>query len=93
VDPGRDTPAQLKTYLSGEAAPKGAIGLTGSPAQVAAAAKAYRVFYQKVGEGPDYVVNHSTASYLMNPQGRFDRVLPFGVGPDELARQIGEAMR
>jgi len=93
VDPERDTPPQLKAYLANEAFPKGTIGLTGSPAQVAAAAKAYRVFYQRSGEGPDYLVNHSTATYLMNPKGRFDRVLPFGVGPDELVRQISDAMR
>lgn len=93
VDPERDTPAQLKAYLANEAFPKGTLGLTGSPQQVAAAAKAYRVFYERSGEGSDYLVNHSTATYLMNPQGRFARVLPFGVGPDELVRQISAAMR
>jgi protein SCO1 len=93
VDPERDTPAQLKAYLANEAFPKGVIGLTGSPAQVEAVTKAYRVFYQRSGDGADYLVNHSTATYLMNPKGRFDRVLPFGVGPDELVRQISQAMR
>ncbi|ODT61887.1 SCO family protein [Phenylobacterium sp.] len=93
VDPERDTPAQLKTYLSNEVFPQGTIGLTGSPEQVAAAAKAYRVYYKKNGEGEGYLVDHSTAAYLMNPKGRFDRVLPFGIGPEEIARQISEAMR
>src|SRR5471032_1924449 len=46
VDPARDTPGQLKAYLSSSAFPKGAVGLTGAPAEVAAAAKAYKVFYQ-----------------------------------------------
>ena len=93
VDPERDTPAQLKTYLSNESFPKGTIGLTGTPQQVAAAAKAYRVYYQKAGTGSDYLVNHSTAAYLMDPKGRFARVLPFGIGPDELAKQISDAMK
>jgi protein SCO1/2 len=93
VDPERDTPAQLATYLSNDAFPKGAIGLTGSPAQVAAAAKAYRVFYEKAGSGRDYLMNHSTPTYLMDPKGRFQKVLPFGIGPDEIARQIADAMR
>ena len=93
VDPERDTPAQLKTYLSNDVFPKGTIGLTGSPEQVAAAAKAYRVYYKKNGEGEGYLVDHSTAAYLMNPKGRFDRVLPFGIGPEEIERQISEAMR
>lgn len=93
VDPERDTPAQLKSYLSNEVFPKGTIGLTGAPEQVAAAAKAYRVYYKKNGEGDAYLVDHSTAAYLMNPKGQFDRVLPYGIGPEEIARQISDAMR
>ena len=92
LDPERDTPAQLANYLSNDAFPKGTIGLTGTPAQVAVAAKAYRVFYEKSGTGPDYLINHSTASYVMDPKGRFARVLPFGIGPDEIAKQISDAM-
>ena len=93
LDPARDTPAQLNTYLGSEIFPKGIIGLTGTPEQVAAAAKAYRVYFKKNGEGADYLVDHSTAAYLMDPKGRFDRVIPFGVSPEEIARQISEAMR
>ena len=94
VDPQRDTPRQLKTYLSSQAFPKGAVGLTGSQAQVAAVAKAYHAFYQKQGTGPDYEVQHGSAVYLMNPKGRFSgRVLAFGLTPDEMARQVSDAMR
>lgn len=91
LDPQRDTPAQMASYLDNEVFPKGTIGLTGTPAQVAAAAKAYRVAYQKVGDGSDYLINHSTPSYLMDPKGRFDRVIPFGIGPDEVVTQITAA--
>lgn len=49
VDPARDTPQALKDYLSSDGFPPGVIGLTGTPDQVAAAAKAYRAFYEKVG--------------------------------------------
>lgn len=92
VDPGRDTPAQLKTYLSTPTFPKGAIGLTGTPAQVAAVAKAYRVYYQKDGQGQDYSVAHSSIVYLMNPNGKFDRALTDSQTPSEVATQIGDAM-
>ena len=92
LDPERDTPAQLTTYLANDAFPKGTIGLTGSPAQVAVVAKAYRVFYEKNGTGPDYVINHSTASYIMDPKGRFARVLPYGISPEEISNQISQAM-
>ena len=93
VDPARDTPAQLKTYLSSPAFPKGAIGLTGTDAQVAAVAKAYHVFYQKAGSGQTYEVQHSSAVYLMDPKGRFSGIVAFGLPPDEMARQITDKMR
>jgi protein SCO1/2 len=92
VDPGRDTPAQLKAYLSSPAFPKGAIGLTGTPVQVDQAAKAYKVFYMKEGSGQSYTVDHTAAIYLMNPQGKFDRVLAESLTPNETATQISQAM-
>jgi protein SCO1 len=92
VDPERDTPAQLKTYLSTPAFPKGAIGLTGTAAQVAAAAKAYRVYYQKDGQGEGYSVAHSSIVYLMNPAGKFATALTESQTPSEVATQIGDAM-
>ena len=92
VDPGRDTPAQMKTYLSTPAFPKGAIGLTGTQDQVAAAAKAYRVYFEKDGKGEGYSVSHSSIVYLMNPAGKFDRALTDSQTPAEVAAQIGEAM-
>ena len=92
VDPARDTPAQLKTYLSTPAFPKDAIGLTGTPAQVAAAAKAYRVYYQKEGQGEGYSMAHSSIVYLMNPAGKFVTALTESQTPSEVATQIGDAM-
>jgi protein SCO1/2 len=92
VDPARDTPAQMKTYLTADYLPKNTLGLTGTPAQTAAAAKAYRVYYKQVGDGPDYSVDHSTAVYLVDPKGRFDRVIAYNLPPEEIARQIKDAM-
>jgi protein SCO1/2 len=93
VDPDRDTPAQLKTYLSSPVFPKNAIGLTGTPAQIAQAAKAYYAVYQKDGTGPNYTVDHTTVIYLMNPDGKFVKPIPEGLTPDEVAGQISDAMR
>lgn len=92
VDPARDTPAQLKTYLSNPVFPKGAIGLTGTPAEVAEAAKAYHVFYQAEGSGKDYAVQHTSAIYLMDPHGRFSQVIDFGKPPAQIAQQVSDAM-
>jgi protein SCO1/2 len=93
VDPDRDTPSQLKTYLSSPVFPRNAIGLTGTPAQIATVAKEYYAIYQKDGTGPNYTVDHTTVIYLMNPDGRFVKPIAEGLTPDEVAGQISEAMR
>lgn len=92
VDPARDTPAQLSTYLSNSAFPRAAVGLTGTSDQVASVAKAYHVFYQKAGEGPGYTINHSTITYLMSPRGRFVCVIPYGAPPEVMTKMIKSAM-
>lgn len=92
IDPQRDTPRQLKDYLSSDGFPKGTIGLTGTREQVAQAAKAYRAFYQKVGEGETYTMNHSLTVYLMGPDGRFRTAVAYGLGPDKSTRIIEDAM-
>jgi protein SCO1/2 len=93
VDPGRDDVKQMKAYLSADYVPKSTLGLTGTPQQVAAAAKAYRVYYAKVGDGPGYTIDHSTAIYLMDPKGRFRTVIPYNLPPEDIARRINDAMR
>ncbi|HEY1928935.1 MAG TPA: SCO family protein [Caulobacteraceae bacterium] len=93
VDPARDTPKQLATYLSSNTFPKGSIGLTGTPAQIAQAAKAYHVFYQKHPEGGTYTMDHTAIVYLMDPRGRFVKPLDLTAPPADVARQISEAMR
>lgn len=92
VDPARDTPQKLAAYLATDAYPRGAIGLTGTADQVARAAKAYHVYYQQAGQGVDYSVNHSSITYLMNPDGQFACVIPFGEAPPQIAAQIRAAM-
>jgi len=92
IDPERDTPAQMKAYLAADYVPKSTIGLTGSQAQVAAAAKAYKVYYAKVGDGPGYTMDHSTAIYLMDPKGRFKTVIPYNLPPADIAQRIKAAI-
>ncbi len=70
VDPERDTPDVLKSYVQSFDAP--IVALTGSPEAVAQAAKAYRVFYAKHPRADgDYDMDHSAVIYVMNPEGRF----------------------
>lgn len=93
VDPARDTPAKMKEYLSNDAFPKNVVGLTGTQAQTDAAAKAYRVYHAKNGEGPDYLVDHSVVTYLVSPKGRFVCALPHGLTPEQASERIKGAMR
>jgi protein SCO1 len=88
VDPARDTPAQLKAYLDQPGFPKQVVGLTGTAAQVAQAAKVYRAFYQKEGEGPNYAMAHSAAIYLLDEHGRFVKALTFQQGPEAVATEL-----
>ena len=72
VDPKRDTPAVVKQYAA--AFGPRIVGLTGTPEQIKAVAKAYRVYYaeHRTGEGPgDYSMDHSSVMYLMGPDGTF----------------------
>ena len=74
VDPERDTPAVLKEYLSNF--DPHLRGLTGDPAAVAAAIKAYRVYAKKVPlDNGDYTMDHTAVVYLMDRDGQF--VAPF----------------
>jgi protein SCO1/2 len=92
VDPERDTPQALKDYLSSEGFPRGVIGLTGTPEQVKAAADAYRAYYQKVGEGEGYTMNHSLTVYLMGPDGKFRTAIAHDLGPQRAAQVIERTM-
>ena len=93
VDPARDTPEALRAYLQSFRFPGGVHGLTGSPEQVEGAARAYRAYYRKQGEGSDYLMDHVTTVYLMDPKGRFDRPLSNGLDAAGMAAQIRAAMQ
>ncbi len=72
VDPRRDTPAVIQQYTA--AFTPRLMGLTGTPAEIAAVAKEYHVYYaeHRTGPGPDdYSMDHSSILYLMGPDGRF----------------------
>src|ERR1700680_1624720 len=88
VDPERDTPEVLKSYVQSFDAP--IIALTGAAEQVAQAAKAYRVYYAKHPR-PDggYDMDHSAVIYVMDPQGRFTATFT----PDATAEAIADRLQ
>ena len=82
IDPARDTPRQLKAYLT--AFDPRIVGLTGSPAEVEKAAKEYGVFFQKAPlPGGGYSMDHSTAVYLVDRQRGFSQILAPDQAQDE----------
>lgn len=92
VDPERDTPELLKTYLANF--DPGAIALRGSPEQIAQMAKDFKVYYKKVeGKTPtSYTMDHSAATYIYDPQGRLRLYARYGSGPKTLAADIGKLL-
>jgi protein SCO1/2 len=88
VDPERDTPAVLKDYV-GAFSPR-LIGLTGTPDQVASALKSWRVYARKGELQPDgsYLVDHSTFTYLMAPDGKYAAHFSHDVTPEQMAEKL-----
>lgn len=90
IDPERDTPPAMADYVAHFH--DDFVGLTGTPDDIAEVAGAYRVFYRKV-EDPDYsdyVMDHSTFVYLMDPQGAFLAMFRYATDPQAMARAIRE---
>ena len=87
VDPERDTPEILKAYV-GNFGPD-FVALRGTPEQTAAVAKDFKVYYKKVDtKGGGYLMDHSAASYVYDPQGRLRLYARYGSGPQALADDL-----
>ena len=66
------------------------IGLTGTAEQVAVASKAYRTYYK--AHPPvdgEYLVDHSTFSYLVTPENGFVEFFRREMTPEQMADKIG----
>lgn len=70
VDPERDTPEILKSYLS--SFDRRFAALTGTAEQLASFAQGYRFHYEKVPQkSGDYTIDHSAGIYLYDAAGVF----------------------
>jgi len=90
IDPERDTVAQMGSYI--EHFHPSFLALTGTPAQVATAAKAYRVYYAraKSDSTTEYLMDHSAFVYLMDREGRYLRHFAPNTPPEAMAAAIRE---
>ncbi|MFM9917331.1 MAG: SCO family protein [Rhizobacter sp.] len=88
VDPDRDTAAVLKSYMSGF--DPSFVALRGTPDEIAATAKEFKVFYARVPgktEG-SYSVDHTAGSYVFDAQGKVRLFIRYGSGAEALAADL-----
>jgi cytochrome oxidase Cu insertion factor (SCO1/SenC/PrrC family) len=90
VDPARDTVETLRDYV-GLFHPR-LVGLTGSEAEIAAVIRAWRVYARKADPAASegYLVDHSTFTYLMGPDGAYVTHFGHGTAPEAMAARIRE---
>lgn len=86
IDPSRDTPAVLKEYLK-HFHPK-FIGLTGDEKQIREVADKFKVYYAKAASendnDQDYMLDHSSFTYLMNENGKYLKHFYLDSAPSEI---------
>ncbi|MGJ7505947.1 SCO family protein [Variovorax sp. GT1P44] len=89
VDPARDTPARMRTFLAGYH--PAFVGLTGTQAQVDSAKANFRIFATRKedAEAPGgYVVPHTAISYLLDREGRYLAHFGDTIDPVTMARRL-----
>lgn len=97
VDPERDTPQVLDQYVHTNGFPAGLIGLSGSRAQIDAAANAFKVVQRRApieGAAADvYNVDHSSFLYVMDQHWRTRAVISTsGRTPEEIAQCVAQGL-
>jgi protein SCO1/2 len=86
IDPQRDTPEVMQQYT--RSFDPRILGLTGTPQQIATVAQEYGAYYVRHRTGPgadDYVMDHSTYLYVMDPGGNFVRAFDSGTSGSHIA--------
>lgn len=91
IDPARDTPQVLKGYL--QAMDPSFVGLTGSAEQIEAAAREFKVFFQKVptSEG-NYTMDHTAGAYVFDPEGHVRLFVRYGMGVDKVTADLRQLL-
>lgn len=93
VDPERDTPEQMALYVK-SFHPR-LVGLTGTPAEIDAVLKAYRVHSRKRADPKSaggYTVDHPAQIYVMDPEGRYRAFLNYTKGAERMAARLTEVL-
>ncbi len=94
IDPERDKPKIIGEYVANF--DSRLVGLTGTPEQLAAMARAFHVFYKKVPNAKDpqnYDMDHSSILYLMGPDGKFAKHFPYTTDAKALALELKSVLQ
>ena len=89
LDPERDRPEDMAIYTDNFH--KNIIGLTGSLDQIQQAAKAYKVYFQKVSDSETtggYTVDHSSIVFLMGPDNNYRQHFTHRDSAEDIAEKI-----
>lgn len=92
VDPARDTPAQLRAYAA--YFDPDVVAATGTRAQLRDIAARYRTFFRYTGDtgSADYLVDHGSGLYVIDPQGRLAGIVPYGTPVDGIVELVGRLL-
>jgi len=93
VDPERDTPMQLASYV--QSFHPRLVGLTGTPAEVDAVVKAYRVYVRKVTDPKStagYSIDHTSLIYVMGPDGAYVTHFAHTTNADAMAERLAKLL-
>jgi protein SCO1/2 len=90
VDPERDTQGVLKEYMA--AFNPTFTGAYADPEHTRQMAKQFQVVYEKVGSGPNYIVNHTANLYLLDENGRTVVSVPYEAKPETIVHDIKQML-
>lgn len=94
VDPERDTPERLAMHVN--AFSPDFIGLTGTPEALQPVYDAFHIAYEKDTESDtavEYLMGHTAAVMVVDPEGRLRSMLPFGVTGEDVAADVRALLR
>lgn len=86
VDPARDTPERLERYV--ESFHPSFLGLTGTEEEIREVADGFGAYFNRVGEGDRYTVDHTARVFIVTPSGEIPLTFPFSATPEEMARHL-----
>ncbi|MEN9689218.1 MAG: hypothetical protein RI998_1215 [Pseudomonadota bacterium] len=93
VDPERDTPALLQTYMANF--DPTFLALVPSLEELPNLAKSFKLYYKKVaGSTPtSYTMDHQAGTYIYDPEGRLRLYARYGIGPQAMAQDIAALLK